>query len=319
MRLVTAVSTDEVTHHEIEPEPVPAAQWNALSTPPAMFRAGRELGERHFFTQMLRIADLVQIPAVSDAIASQYSEGCFATWDPDLDALVATITGSARPVDKGRLTADDLAVITGLRADGRGARIRQVEGLRNQSPSSESVEMREMAVALPAITLGPAWGIAGRVPVVRSKLHGHRGISAYDPRYVEYVPLDPPYYHYLVSCATEAQAHGIPRPLAALRHCTIRRSAPGGLYRVARPRHRHRRKVGAGQGTAAGHLGVYGRRLHRRRQPYPPGRTRIPPQRRRALPRPQRPALGPTLPTARVSQEPPRMASSGALFYCESG
>ena len=209
LRVVTAVSTDEVTHHEIEPEPIPATQWRTLSSPPAMYRAGRELGERHFFTQMLRISDLVQIPAVSDAIASQYSEGCFATWDPDLGALVATITGSARPVDKGRLTADDLAVITGLRADGLGARVRHVEGLRNQSPSSESVEMREMDLALPTITLGPDWDVVGRVPVVRSKLHGHRGISAYAPSYVEYVPLDPPYYHYLVSCATEAQAHGI--------------------------------------------------------------------------------------------------------------
>jgi hypothetical protein len=44
---------------------------------------------------------------------------------------------------------------------------------------------------------------------VRSKLHGHRGVSAYDPRYVEFAPLDLPYYHYPVSCATEAQARGI--------------------------------------------------------------------------------------------------------------
>jgi hypothetical protein len=47
------------------------------------------------------------------------------------------------------------------------------------------------------------------VPVVRSKLHGHRGISAYNPHRVEYVPLDQPYYDYLVSCATDAQAEGI--------------------------------------------------------------------------------------------------------------
>jgi hypothetical protein len=45
--------------------------------------------------------------------------------------------------------------------------------------------------------------------VVRSKLHGHRGMAAYDPRYVEFAPLDPPYYHYLVSCGTGAQAQGI--------------------------------------------------------------------------------------------------------------
>ena len=48
-----------------------------------------------------------------------------------------------------------------------------------------------------------------QVPVARSKLHGHRGVAAYHPKHVEYVPLDAPYYHYPVSCATEAQARGI--------------------------------------------------------------------------------------------------------------
>ncbi len=47
------------------------------------------------------------------------------------------------------------------------------------------------------------------MPVSRSKLHGHRGISAYDPQTVEFAPLEPAYYHYPVSCATHAQAVGI--------------------------------------------------------------------------------------------------------------
>jgi hypothetical protein len=50
--------------------------------------------------------------------------------------------------------------------------------------------------------------------VLRSKLHGHRGIAAYDPDHVEFVPLSPPYYHYLVSCATDAQARGIQEAFA---------------------------------------------------------------------------------------------------------
>jgi hypothetical protein len=154
----------------------------------------------------VRIADLVPVPAVTDAVASQYSEGCFATWDPALGALVATVTGSARPVDKGAITEDDLAVIVGVRPDGRGALTRRVEGKRDAPPSSEAVELMDMDGPLPAIDLGPAWGTSARAPVVRSKLHGHRGIAAYDPRRVEYVPLDPPYYHYLVSCATDARA-----------------------------------------------------------------------------------------------------------------
>jgi hypothetical protein len=209
LRIVTTVNAREVTEHEVVGEPIPYALWQRLSTPTAMRVAGRQLGERSFFTEMVRIADLVQVPAVTDVIASQYSEGCFATWDPMLGALIATVTGSARPVDKGSITADDLAVILGVRPDGSGALTRHVEGKRNDPPSSEAVEMMDMDSPLPTITLGSAWNVTAPVPVARSKLHGHRGVVAYDPRRVEYVTLEPPYYHYPVSCATDAQARGV--------------------------------------------------------------------------------------------------------------
>jgi hypothetical protein len=208
LRFVTTVSTREVTAHEVVGEPIPRALWDGLATPGAMCTGGQRLGERRFFTEMVRIADLVQVPVVSDAVASQYSEGCFATWDPTLSALVATVTGSARPIDKDKITGDDLAVIAGVRPDWSGALVRHVEGMANHPPSSESVEMYGMDSVLPKVILGPEWGHAGPVPVVRSKLHGHRGIGAYDPQHVEYTPLSPPYFHYLVSCATEAQALG---------------------------------------------------------------------------------------------------------------
>ncbi len=209
LRIVTAASTIEVNQHQVVEEPIPRALWQRLSTPAAMRRAGQQLGQRNFFTEMIRIANLVSVPAVSESVADQYSEGCFATWEPELAALIATVTGSARPVDKDNITEDELAVIVGVRPDGRGALVRYVEGKRNDNPSSESVEMMEMDSALPSIVLGSQWGTPGKVPVVRSKLHGHRGVAAYDPRYAEHVPLDPPFYHYLVSCATEAQAQGI--------------------------------------------------------------------------------------------------------------
>lgn len=174
-----------------------------------MRRASMELGERDFFAPMVRIADLVRVPAVGDAIASQYSEGCFATWDPKLDALVATVTGSARPVDKGNLGDDDLALIVDVQPDGSGAIVRHIEGKRNDPPSSEAVEMIEMDRALPQISLKAEWNIPTKVPVIRSKLHGHRGVAAFNSQYVEHVHLDPAYYHFPVSCATEAQARAI--------------------------------------------------------------------------------------------------------------
>ena len=209
VRIVTTVSTTEVNQHQVVGDPIERSLWQSLSAPAAMRAAGQKLGERNFFTEMVRIADLVSVPAVGDAVASQYSEGCFSTWDPTLGALIATVTGSARPVDKGNISEDELAVIVGVRPDGKGALVRHVEGKRNDPPSSEAVEMLDMDSALPTFVLGPEWDTRARVPAARSKLHGHRGVGAYDPRWVEHVPLDPPYYHYPVSCATEAQARGI--------------------------------------------------------------------------------------------------------------
>jgi hypothetical protein len=209
LRIVTTVSANEVVAHQVASGAIPAAVWKRLSTPAAMTTAGRELGERGFFTEMVRIADLVKVPAVADAVAEQYSEGCFGTWEPELNVLLATVTGSARPVDKGSVTDDDLAVIAGVRPEGNGVVVRHVEGKRDDPPSSEAVEMMSMNDALPVVTVNGVGDFAGQVPVVRSRLHGHRGIAGYDPQLVEYAPLDPPYYHYLVSCGTDAQARGI--------------------------------------------------------------------------------------------------------------
>ena len=209
LRTVTTESTFEVTNHELLEPMITREAWQGLSTPEAMHRGGNEIGSRGFFTDMVRIEDIVQVPAVTEGVARQYSEGCFATWDPRVQAMIATVTGSARPVHKGRLTDDDLAVIVGVRSDGAGAQVRHVEGKRNYPPSSEAVEMMDMDRLLPRIPHSTAAGVKTEVPVVRSKLHGHRGVKAFNPALVEYVPLDPPYYHYLVSCATEAQARGI--------------------------------------------------------------------------------------------------------------
>ncbi|MCK4726238.1 MAG: hypothetical protein KAT29_10555, partial [Anaerolineales bacterium] len=80
-RIVTAISTREITEHEQVGDPIPAEVWKNLQTPAGMQKAGYELGKRQFFTEMIMVTNLATVPAVPDAIASQYSEGCFATWD----------------------------------------------------------------------------------------------------------------------------------------------------------------------------------------------------------------------------------------------
>ncbi len=208
LRILTAVSTQEITQHQVLGEPLPLEVWRSLTTPAQMREGGRQLGLRGFFTEMVSIANLVAIPYIPETVASQYSEGCFATWEPAVNALVATVTGSARPVNKYNLSDDDLALIVGVRPDGLGAQVRHVRGLRNDPPSSEAVELMQMDASLPRLHLGAKLGYAKPVeaPVARSKLHGHRGVRRYNPRTVEHVALDEPYYHYPVSCATQAQA-----------------------------------------------------------------------------------------------------------------
>jgi hypothetical protein len=207
LRLAAVASTREVTQHEFTGDAIPAATWRSLTTPPAMRHAARELDRRHFFTEMAVIANLVSVPVVSGAVASQYSEGCFATWEPALAALITTATGCLRPVVKGNISDRDLTVVVGMRPDASGALVRPVEGMGEQAPSSESVEMYDMDGALPRVDLGDGRGATA--PVARSKLHGHRGVGAYDPALVEFVALDEAYYHYPVNCGTAAQAEGI--------------------------------------------------------------------------------------------------------------
>jgi hypothetical protein len=209
LRIATQLSTREVTMHQVRGEPITRAMWQAATAPAAMLHVSRELGRREFFTRLVRVADLVDVPALTDALAQQYSEGCFATWDPLLRSQVVTVTGSAQPVAKMCITEDDIAVIGEVLEGGHGVAARHVEGLRNDPPSSEAVEFEAIDAAIPRQLPTAAFGLAEPVPVVRSKLHGHRGVAGYDPKTVEFVPLSAPYYDYLVSCSTEAQALGI--------------------------------------------------------------------------------------------------------------
>ena len=204
-RIVTVASTEEITKHQaVEPQ-IRREEWDNLYTIPEMIQASQELGKRNFFTEMIQLSDVAEIPGFSDAIAQQYSEGCFATWDAQINCLLATITGSVRPVRKENITDRDLAVIVGIKPEQDGALIRNVEGHPNYPPSSEAVEMIGMDLRLPKFSLGNG----AQVPVIRSKLHGHRGVQSFDPNHVEYVSIPESYIHYPVSCSTDGQYHAV--------------------------------------------------------------------------------------------------------------
>ncbi|HEX6034686.1 MAG TPA: hypothetical protein VFY83_09645, partial [Anaerolineales bacterium] len=204
-RIQTAASTSEITNHQTVEPPITREEWESLATLDEMTRASHELGKRDFFTEMIKVSQVAEIPGFSEAISQQYSEGCFATWEPKINGLLTTITGSARPVRKENITDNDLAVIVGIKPGRDGALIRKVEGHPNHPPSSEAVEMIGMDVSLPKITLTNG----AQVPIIRSKLHGHRGVRSFDWTRAEYVPLPESYQHYPVSCSTDAQYRAV--------------------------------------------------------------------------------------------------------------
>lgn len=204
-RIMTAASTTEITKHQAVEPMIKQEEWSHLSTINEMTQASQQLGKRDFFTEMIHVSDVAEIPGFSEAISQQYSEGCFATWDAQLNGLLTTITGSARPVRKENITDKDLAVIVGIKPERDGALIRKIEGHPNQPPSSEAVEMIGMDVRLPRISLPSG----AQVPVIRSKLHGHRGVRSFDRNRVEYVSVPESYLYYPVSCSTDAQYRAV--------------------------------------------------------------------------------------------------------------
>lgn len=202
LRIATAIVAEEVPPIQAADEVIPDTLWQSLGAVRAMEAASQEFGNRNFFTNMIKISDLIGVRSVSEAVANQYSEGCFGTWITELGALVITATGSAHPVNKSQITEASLSVVKDHH-DGLFAM--QIDGKPYQVPSSETYEMVGMDRVLPKHKLNGS----GEVPMVRSKLHGHRGIAAYHPDKVEYVPMSEPYFHYLVSCGTYPQAHGV--------------------------------------------------------------------------------------------------------------
>ncbi len=68
-----------------------------------------------------------------------------------------------------------------------------------------------MDVRLPKISLPGG----AQVPVIRSKLHGHRGVRSFDRRRVEYVSVPESYLYYPVSCSTDAQYRAVQEAFAS--------------------------------------------------------------------------------------------------------
>jgi len=236
-RILTAVCAHEVDNHDLLPDPLPQAVWDSLTTPEAMIRAGQEFTRFGFFTTPIAIEKILGYRGgIGEAIAAQYSEGCYAVYEPQVAGLITTATGSSKLVDKRFISRDDQAIVVGMKPEGDGARVLTVAGRPAVLPSVEAVEMMGICEALPPYPLPNSDGQLSQAPPVRAILHGHLGVEAYDPQTVEAVFLDDLYYDYLVSCGTGALASGTARAFA--RSASLREpSDPRGVVFLEQPGH----------------------------------------------------------------------------------
>ncbi len=201
-RLLAATCAEEANRHIFDDDPIPAEHWAALRTPDDMIRAGEAFTRFGFFTEPILVERLLGFGGISEVISAQFSEGCYAVYEPEVGGLITTASGSSRLVDKRAISRADQAVVVGVRPEGDGAVVRPVAGRERVAPSVEAVEMFSLCRAAGEHMRRGRPGTPESVPNIRAILHGHLGVAAYDPARVEAVSLEPTYYTQLVSCGT---------------------------------------------------------------------------------------------------------------------
>ena len=209
LRIATMASTNEVTNHELVGTAISRKAWERSEAVRGLCRASREFGKRSFFSGAIVVSELVDYPVIARAVASRYSEGCFSTWDPILNGLVITMAGARHVYDKTRVAASDLVLAVKCRREVDGVCFRQVAGQKRPVPSSEAFEFLSIDSELPHASVCARMSHPVEVPIIRSKIHGHRGISAFDPTIIEYAPLPQAFQEFPTCCATDAQAFAV--------------------------------------------------------------------------------------------------------------
>lgn len=68
-KIISTVDTQELTDHVFTAKCLSHDLWSSLDTPRDMCKAAYEFGSRGLFTRMVRIKDLIRVPAVSDSLA----------------------------------------------------------------------------------------------------------------------------------------------------------------------------------------------------------------------------------------------------------
>ncbi|WP_093796857.1 hypothetical protein [Streptomyces sp. Wb2n-11] len=216
-RLVTAACARDVgDRYDVVHDALPPTAWANSPAPGHLTDAGRRMGELDLLPEPVRIDRYV-----SDALASMYreylgwkrlSEGMLFLYDPGLDAVVVTASGSW-DVDKRALREDEVTV---LHPHPHGGRLRVLapEGVDPKGPSVEAWEVCALLSAVPTVRLsrsaGGHWVLdpdgERTAPLIRGGVHAHVGVSCADDTVIESVPPNRELYPYGFGCGTDLVA-----------------------------------------------------------------------------------------------------------------
>lgn len=202
IRILTAACERDVHDCAYVSDALPLRTWNSLTVPAAMIRSGRRFGEMGLFSAPVSIETLLGFRGLGDVLSKQFSDGCYAAFEPKLSALVMTASGSWRSIDKGAIGQSEQAIVVGVADNSDAVQVRPVEGFGHVRPSVEAFEMMGICKAVGSHELRESMDRPVTVPNVRAILHAHRGVDAYDPQKVERVVLDEMFEAFPVSCGT---------------------------------------------------------------------------------------------------------------------
>jgi hypothetical protein len=216
-RLVTAACAQDVgDRYDVDHGALSAASWGDSPVPGQLAAAGRRMGELGLLPEPVRIDHYV-----SGALAGLYreylgwkrlSEGMLFLYDPGLDAVVVTASGSW-DVDKRALREDEVTVLHPQTRHGR-LRVLAPEGVEPKGPSVEAWEVCALLSAVPTVRLSRSaaghWvpDPAGErtAPLVRGGVHAHVGVSRADATVIESVAPNRELYPYGFGCGTDLMA-----------------------------------------------------------------------------------------------------------------
>lgn len=213
-RLVSAACATEVGEHvEQVPDAIAVPDWKTARSPEVLADAGRRMGTLGLLPAPHRVSDYVS-PGLASAYhrylgIKGFSEGMMFVYDPDLQALVVTASGSWE-VDKRSLSREDVVVIDHHVADGR-LRVLSVAGSVSKGPSVEAWEVCAVMAAAPKVRVrrdhAGVWRIDPdgevEVPAVRGGLHAHVGVKAADATVIESIAPDRRAFPYGFGCGTD--------------------------------------------------------------------------------------------------------------------